>query len=76
MVNYRMRFNINVFIHICVKIYHIHPCLPLNKTFINSVKMGVVKRLLSMRNPCVRVSCAKSTAIYGIILKDVANFVV
>lgn len=49
MVNYRMRFNINVFIHICVKICHIHPCSPLNKTFINSVKMGVVKRLLSMR---------------------------
>ena len=49
MMNDRVCFNANAYIHICMKICHIHPCSPLNKTFINSVKMGVVKRLLSMR---------------------------
>lgn len=48
-MNDRVCFNANAYIHICMKICHIHPCSPLNKTFINSVKMGVVKRLLSMR---------------------------
>ena len=59
-----------IFISFLIAVIEFDDLSPFNKTFINSVKMGVMKFY-----SCVRVSFAKSTAIYGIILKDVANFV-